>query len=123
MHPSLLFFTRMSAFLKWFHNKTKATHISLPKRKVSPSKIHFQYEPALSFDSLRKFVQFVFHYANKLPTYEKMLEPAPVCYQQYSSRRCLFICGTTQERDMIQQYWLLPIESESSTDDSGLPEL
>ena len=36
---------------------------------------------------------------------------------------CLFICGTTQERDMIQQYWLLPIESESSTDDSGLPEL
>ena len=36
---------------------------------------------------------------------------------------CLFICGTTQDRDMIQQYWLLPIESESSTDDSGLPEL
>ena len=38
-------------------------------------------------------------------------------------RDCLFICGTTQDRDMIQQYWLLPIESESSTDDSGLPEL
>ena len=36
---------------------------------------------------------------------------------------CLFICGTTQDRDMIQQYWLLPIEYESSTDDSGLPEL
>ena len=36
---------------------------------------------------------------------------------------CLFITGTPDDRDLIQRYWLLPIEAESSSDDSGLPEL
>ncbi len=32
---------------------------------------------------------------------------------------CLFITGTTQDRDMIQRYWLLSIGAGSSSDDSG----
>ena len=35
---------------------------------------------------------------------------------------CLFITSTPDDRDLIQRYWILPIEAESS-DDSGLPEL
>jgi hypothetical protein len=36
---------------------------------------------------------------------------------------CLFISGTCQDRDMVQRYWILPIEAGSSSDDSRLPEL
>ena len=36
---------------------------------------------------------------------------------------CLFILGTCQDRDMVQRYWILPIEAGSSSDDSRLPEL
>jgi len=36
---------------------------------------------------------------------------------------CLFLTGTSQDRDMIQRYWILPFEDGSSSDDSELPEL
>ena len=36
---------------------------------------------------------------------------------------CLFITATCQDRDMVKNYWTLPIEGESSSDDSRLPEL
>ena len=36
---------------------------------------------------------------------------------------CLFISARCQDRDMVQRYWILPIEAGSSSDESRLPEL